>query len=153
MTLNITIGRDSVIADLLVKSHLESASISNAEERYIVQAGTEKIQEIHQCVTDAFSEASAILREFVTGSATLLMNDDYRSAGDLALALEVSERRAVGLATPLTDAIHKYVVDSAMAKFYRAVSRPEMAERHSASLPADRSNIDVLLYVKQEPVY
>lgn len=153
MTLNITIGRNSVIADLRVKSHAESAVIGDAEERYIVEAGSEKIQEIHQCVTDAFSEASAILREFNTGTQTLIANDDYRAAGDLVLALEISARRASGLATPLADAIHKYVVDSAMAKFYRAVSRPEMAERHSAALPSDRSNIDVLLYTKHEPVY
>lgn len=153
MTLNITISRESVIADLRVKAHMEAAVIGSAEERYIVDAGTEKIQEIHQCVTDAFSEASAIVREFNRGSQTALANDAYRAAGDLGLALEVSGRRISGIATPLADAIHKYVVDSAMAKFFRSVSRPEMAERHSAALPSDRANIDVLLYVKHEPEY
>lgn len=153
MTLNITISRDSVIADLRVKAHMEAAVIGNAEERYIAQAGTEKIQEIHQCVSDAFSEASSILREFNRGSQTATANDDYRAAGDLDLALEISSRRASGLATPLADAIHKYVVDAAMAKFFRSVSRPEMAERHTAALPSDRANIDMLLYVKHEPEY
>ena len=153
MTITITIGRSSVLSDIRVKSHAEAASISDAEERYIVEAGTEKLPEVHQCITDAFAEVSAFVRPFITGSASATANDAYRSSGDLALALDIPTRKSVALATPLADAIHKYVVDSAMNKFYRAVSRPAMGEPHAQSLASDKANIDVLLYTKQEPVY
>ena len=153
MTITITIGRSSVLSDIRVKSHAEAASISDAEERYIVEAGTEKLPEVHQCITDAFAEVSAFVRPFITGSASATANDAYRSSGDLALALDIPTRKSIALATPLADAIHKYVVDSAMNKFYRAVSRPAMGEPHAQSLASDKANIDVLLYTKQEPVY
>ena len=153
MTITITIGRSSVLSDIRVKSHAEAAAISNAEERYIVEAGTEKLPEVHQCINDAFSEVHAIVRQFVTGASTASANDAYRSSGDLVLALDIPSRKSVAIATPLTDAIHKYVVDSAMSKFYRAVSRPAMGDAHAQSLASDRANIDILLYTKQEPVY
>lgn len=153
MTISITIQRSSVVSDLRSRSHAEAAAISDAEERYIVEAGTEKMEIINQCVTDAFAEVSALLRQFLTGESTASANDSYQSSGDLALSVDVSSRRSSGLARPLTDAVHKYAVNSAMAKFYNSVSRPEMSAIHEKYLQADIANINSLLYFKHEATY
>ena len=153
MTVTLTIGRSSVLSDLRVKSHAEAAAISDAEERYIVEAGTEKLPEIHECITEAFAEASAILRPFLSGTASASANDTYRSTGDLSLSLDVTTRKASGLAQPLTDAVHAYVVDCALARFYRAVGRPQMGEIHHNSLADDRAAIDALILTRKKPTY
>ena len=153
MTITITLGRSNVIDDMRVKSHFEAAAISDAEERYIVEAGSEKASELNQSVTDAFAEVSSIVRQFITGEATASANDSYRAAGDLVLVLEVPARKSTALAVPLADALHKYAVDSALVKFYHAVSRPNFGDMHERELVTDKANIDILLFTKQEPTY
>lgn len=153
MTATITISRSSIISDIRLKSHMEAASISAAEERYIVEAGTEKVEELNQCVTDAFAEVSGIVRPVISAAAQLTANDNYRSSGDLVLSFDLSERKSGGFAAPLADAIHKYVVDSAMSRFYRSVARPVFADSHERMLIPGRANIEAIIYVKNEPTY
>ena len=153
MTVTLTIARSSVLSDIRVKSHAEAAAISDAEERYIVEAGTEKLPEVHECITEAFAEASAILRPFLSGLATASASDSYRSTGDLTLTLDITARKAAGLAVPLTDAIHAYVVDCALARFYRAVGRPQMGDIHHNSLTDDRAAIDAIVLTRTKPTY
>lgn len=144
----ISISRDEVLADMKVKSHAEVASIPDATQRYLAELGTEKEPEAHQCINDAAAEVAALLRPLdgtFTGSAT----DDYDASSDLSFSIDVTSRKPI--ATPLTKAVHAYIVDSALAKFYVAVSRPELAERHNGRMALDMATINRLLYTKNNP--
>lgn len=155
-TITITIQRSSVLADMKVKNHHEAALIPDSKERYLVEAGTEKLPELHQCITDAFSDASAIVRPFIkssTESATATGNDTYASAGDLSVVLYLTWRKADGLSVPLTAAIHKYIVNDALAKFYKAVAHPALTQAREAEMQKDLSTIENLLHRRGNPTY
>lgn len=152
-TVIITIGRSSVLADMRVKSHAEVAAIADAKERYLAELGTEKLDEAHQCITDSFADAQSLMRRLVSGTAASTADDGFASTGDLSLALSVTPRKAMGLAVPLTDALHAYVVDAALSRFYRAVSRADLAQAHLNSLPAERAAIERLIYRRAKPSY
>lgn len=155
-TITITIQRSSVLADMKVKNHHEAALIPDPKERYLVEAGTEKLPELHQCITDAFSDASALVRPFIASSAPSISdsgNDSYASTGDLSVVLSVTSRKANGLTTPLTAALHKYIVTDALAKFYKAVAHPALTQAREAELQKDLSTIESLLYRRDNPVY
>ena len=155
-TITITIQRSSVLADMKVKNHHEAALIPDTRERYLVEAGTEKVQELHQCITDAFADASAIVRPFIkssTESETATGNDTYASTGDLSVVLYLTWRKADGLAVPLTAALHEYIVDDALAKFYKAVAHPTLSQAREADMKNDQSTIESLLHRRGNPTY
>jgi len=156
ITITITIQRSSVLADMKVKNHHEAALITDSRERYLVEAGTEKLPELHQCITDAFSDASALVRPFiesVSSSASVSGNDSYSSTGDLSVVLEVTSRKANGLTVPLTTALHKYVVDDALAKFYKAVGHSVLGQAREADVAKDIATIEGLIYRRSNPIY
>ena len=155
-TITITIQRSSVLADMKVKNHHEAALIQDTRERYLVEAGTEKLPELHQCITDAFADASAIVRQFISPgspSATITGNDTYSATGDLSVVLSVTSRKAAGLTDPLAAALHKYIVDAALAKFYKAVAHPALAQAREADLQRDNATIENLIYRRGKPSY
>ena len=155
-TITITIQRSSVLADMKVKNHHEAALIPDSKERYLVEAGTEKLPELHQCITDAFSDASAIVRPFIKSSIeseTATGNDTYASTGDLSVVLYLTWRKADGLSVPLTAALHKYIVNDALAKFYKAVAHPALTQAREAEIQKDQSTIENLLRRRGNPTY
>jgi len=156
ITITITIQRSSVLSDMKVKNSHEAALIPDAKERYLVEAGTEKLPELHQSITDAFADAEAAVRPFiqaVSPSATVSGNDSYSSTGNLSVVLELPSRKANGLTVPLTAALHGYIVDDALAKFYKSVAHTALAQAREAEAARDLATIEGLIYRRTNPVY
>lgn len=151
--ITITLKRDSIISDLRVKSHEEAMTIQDPEARYAVEAGTEKLAEVNQCVTDAFSEVSSLLREVLSGTVVSTANDAYTATGDLVLSLDVSSRKSPGLAKPLTDALHALAVNSALGRFYRSVGRIDLGDAKMRFAKEMVPAIETLIYTKYKPTY
>lgn len=152
-TVTISITRASVLADMKVKSHAEVALLADPKERYLAELGTEKEEEAQQCITDAATEAQSMLRQFIPGTAAASATDAYDTTAAIAYALEVTPRKASGLADPLAKALHAYIVDAALDKFYTSVSRPDFAERHRTRLASDLTVISNLIYHRTAPAY
>lgn len=152
-TVIVNISRASVMSDMRVKSHAEVASIADPTERYLAEAGTEKAEELNQCITDATAEVTAALRTFLAASATYTADDDYDDTEDITFTLSVTGRKASGLAEALAKAIHAFIVDSALDKFYTSVARADLAQRHAAHLAPELSVIDNLIYRRSNPTY
>ena len=150
-TITITISRTEVLNDMRVKSHAEVASIKDDKERYLAELGSEKLEEAHQCINNASAEVEALLRPFMGGSADTESENDYDASSDMVYAMSVTPRKAAGLAAPLAKAIHSYIVNSALAKFYVSVSRADLAERRRADLPSVISVINNLIYQRTAP--
>jgi hypothetical protein len=153
-TVTINITRASVLADMKVKSHAEVASTEDDKARYLSELGTEKTQEANQCINDAAAEVVSVLRPFaatVTGTETA--GDAYDTTATIAFTLSVTARKSPGMAKALANLIHPYIVDSALDKFYVAVSRPDLAERHRARLASEIAAIQGILYRRQAPTY
>lgn len=151
MTVTITIQRAQVLADMKVTSHAEVASIEDAKARYKAEAGTEKNQQLHQCIVDAVADAESILRPFISGAATASADDAYSSTGDFTFTLEVTPRKAAGLAAPLARALHKFIVNVALSSFYRGVNQPGLAAAHDGARARDTQAIENLIYHRAAP--
>lgn len=150
-SINITINKNSILDDMQLKSHLEVASIADPQARYFAELGSEKEEEAHQCINDAVGEVMALLTRRLS-SATGAEDDSF-DPGDVVFAISSTGRYNTGLQRALTLAIHAYIVDSALAKFYGSVSHPELATPHINRLPVQKSYIDALIYSKNEPTY
>ena len=153
MVLTITIQRAQVLADMKVKSHAEVASMADPAARYLAELGTEKEQEASQCINDASAEVVALLRPLLSGSVDTTGTDTFDDSSDIVFTLDVTSRKAAGLGSPLAKAIHAYIVDSAMAKYYISVAQGSLAQAHNARLASEITVINELCYRKQDPKY
>lgn len=151
-TVTINISRASVLADMKVMSHGEVAVIADPTERYLAELGTEKEEAAQQCITDAATEVRSVLRPMLAEATAASATDAY-DTGAIAYAMRVTERKAHGLADALTKAVHAYIVDAALDKFYGSVSRNDLAERHRARLAAEMATIGNIIYHRTAPSY
>lgn len=149
MATSITITRANVLADMKVKSHAEVASIKDDRERYLAELGSDKLYEANQCINDACAEVAALLRPVQGTISSGFAADNAYDTDDIAFAIEVTTRKPIQI--PLTKAVHAYIVDAALAKYYVAVSHPEISERHGARIVTDVATINRLLFTKDEP--
>ena len=153
-TVTVNITRSSVLADMKVTSHAEVASIEDDKARYLAELGSEKEQLAQQCITDAATEVHSVLRRFLAGfSGTETAADSYDTTATITYTLSVTARKSPGMADALAKAVHAYIVDSALARFYDGVSRPDFAERHRSNLAFELAVMDNILYKRKNPSY
>lgn len=152
-TVTISISRASVLADMRVTSHAEVAGIGDDKARYLSELGTEKLQEANQCITDAATEVTGILRPHLAGTTATTASDPYDTTATIVYALQVPPRKVPGLADAMAKAIHAYIVDSALGRYYVSVSRPDLAEPHRARLSGEMATMDNILYRRAAPAY
>lgn len=151
MQVTINITRANVIADMRIKSQQELAPVVDDRERYIAEIGTEKLEEVNQCITDASVEVSTILLPFLTGTAGSSSATDNYDTANLVYNLSVAELPSPNFAADVTKAVHAYIVDSALAKYYLSVSRGQLAEAHAARLQALSIFLRNLIYYRPMP--
>ena len=154
MSITINISRASVLADMKVTSHAEVAALPDDRERYLAELGTEKEPIAHQAITDASKDIQAVLRRYLSGlsDSGSPYSDSYDTAETIAYTLDVSPRKA-GMGEPLTKAIHEYIVESALAKFYDRVHRTDFSQVHLARIASPLATMNSILYRKLEPTY
>lgn len=147
----ITLYSQEILNDLRSKSHYEVANITDVEARYRVEAGGEKMDEIVRCI----NEGVARLRH----RCWRFLKDDWKETSDnvvtlpdaFTIELVLTERRAVGKAEPLTEAMHTLVVEYALSKFYSDMAQQDLSNKHGL-LAVDAGNrIEELLYSKLPP--
>ena len=149
--LSITISRQNAYDDIRVKSHIDCETIVDATARYKIEAGTEKAEQIHQCISDAFASVLQLVRRFLTPSAQAeAMTTAYDGVSDLSLPFYVSDRRAHYFSATLAPSIHAYVVDFALAKYYASIY-PAFAAPYTQRLAGEASAIETIIYTKQPP--
>lgn len=152
-TVTISITRESVLADMKVVSHGEVATIADDKARYLAELGTEKLPEANQAITDAATEVVGILRPHLLSASAASASDAFDTTATITYALSVPVRKKPGLADAMAKAIHAYIVDSALGRFYVAVSRPDLAEPHRARLSDEMATMDNILYRRAAPAY
>lgn len=149
--LSLIISRKNAYEDIRVKSHIDCETIVDATERYKVEAGTEKEEQVQQCITDAFGDVLQLLRRFLADNLTIIGTKTvYDGTSDLQLPLRVSDRRAHYLLLTLAPAVHAYVVDFALAKYYATI-RPVFAGPYTSRLAGEAAAIETIIYTKQPP--
>ena len=152
-TVTVTLQRSNLLSDMQLRSHAEVAFIPDDRERYLAELGTEKFQLAQQFITDAATEVRSAFRAVIPGLPDALSANDDFDTSDIVFTMLATERKSPGLADALAKAIHAYIADSALGRFYESVSRPELAKSHKDRLAADLAVISGLVYTKSFPTY
>lgn len=150
MTISLKI--QELLYDIRNKSHLETASVPDIESRYLIEAGTEKTDEIMRGITEAFSFLRPVFLRFLSPDCTYSAENLPPAADELVIDLELSSRRRTNRVQELTDLAHSYIVDRTLAKFYSSVSQPELSTKHNNTAQSTLSDIQALLYSKLPPI-
>lgn len=151
--MRIDIDTAELLYDIQSTSHLEAGAITDAEARYRVEAGTEKEEELKRDILYAASTARQIMSRFLA--------DDFISAGNntmpqtlptkIQFNFEVSSRRLDGKIHILTDILHTFLVDAALAEFYATVNEATLTANHMAKVTELTQKIEQIIYTKKPP--
>jgi len=150
--MTITIYTEPIILEVRQRSHLSVQDIKDAEARDNARAGLDKMDEIERCIIDAFGQLSRHCGRFLERDYTLEADNMSGIPNAYAYEFSMSARRAANKAEALEEAMHGFVVQAALARFYTTVSNVDRAGTHTA-LAADYANqLNELLYTKQPPL-
>ena len=137
-----------VLNDVRTKSHQEVSQISGVEERYRVEAGSEKMDQIRLCL----AESEGRLRELCVRYLKETIGEDGVEPRDtIKIELVLSERRSIGKDMPLKRVMHTFLVEYTLAKFYLIVHNEDFANKHDALATSAGQRITELLYSKLPP--
>ena len=146
----ITLYSNEIKNSLLLTSHREVSVIEDAEARYRVEAGTEKLEEIYRCIWEAFARLSARCSRWLSAHYESTRDNVMDVPDKFTFDFVLSERRAINHDS-LIEPMHTFMVEYALSKFYSMVSQGELSNKHSL-LALDAGNlIDQILYTKQPP--
>ena len=150
--MTIQLYTEPVILEVRQKSHLEVQNIADPEARYNARAGMDKIEEVHRCVSEGFSQLRRRCLRFLHDDYTTYAADvDIDFPESFVYDFDLSERRMIGKAEPLKDAMHSLVVHYALSKFYSTVSQADLSNKNSLLALEAGNQLDELLYTKLPP--
>lgn len=149
--MRVEIKTSDLIFDIRNKSHLEVASISDAEARYKVEAGTEKREEIKRDIIEAQSLLLPTILRFVETDDNMVAGAEPYLPEYIVYEFKFAPRRFQGKPQVLADAIQSYLSHMALSLFYRSVDQAGFAEKHSQIAVASMQNIERLCFSKNQP--
>lgn len=133
-------------------SHREASAISDIEERYRVEAGTEKLEDIHKCIGDAANRLRGHIARWLRYSREAEADNIFIVPEGYRYDLALTERRVINKAEALTTALNTFVVEHSLMSYYAQVCQFELSDRHKATTAEVASDISALLYDKGRPV-
>lgn len=151
--MKVVLSVSELLLDIRNKSHEECQSIEDPEKRFKVEAGQHKDEELFRSLSECASrlarKVSVYLDDFVEVEAEA--SNEPGLPDTLVYDFDFSERRMIGKAQPLADAMHDYLVHYTLAKYYATVNLQEFSNTHSL-LALDAGNeVDALIYSKKAP--
>lgn len=149
--MTITLNMRELLFDIRNKSHLETASITDAESRYLIEAGTEKTDEILRDIMEAYSFLRSVFLRYLVPDCISSADNLPLDATELVIDLDLSARRRTNRIQQFADMAHSYIVDRTLAKFYSNVSQPDLSAKHDKSAQSVLSDMQALLYSKLPP--
>ena len=150
--MTITLQLSKVRPEIKSISHREVEGVADVNERYRIEAGSEKEDLISDCIRNAGNKLTHRCLRFLDNSYIEESDNEFPDLGSFVFEFEQgSGRRFDGKADALTDAMHTFMVEYALAKFYSTVSQGELSNKHSMLALEAGNAIDDLLYTKLPP--
>lgn len=149
--MRIELSKNELLFDIQNKSHSEVSVIADAEARYKVEAGTEKIAEIERDLITAMSTLYTQIGRYLRTNHAPYADNGAGLPDTLIYDFIFSERRLDGKMQPLTDAIHAYLVDCTLGIFYSSVGHVEFQKKHAEQAATDARLVETLIYTKKPP--
>ena len=147
----ITLYTEDIVLDIRSISHHEVAEIPDVEARYRAEAGSDKLPLIYKGITRGVADIKASCARF--------LRPEYAKEGDntrdipetYVFDFSGAERRAIGKAAPLANAMSRYIAHRALSSFYSDVSQGELSSRHEDLATRAGEDIINLIYSKVPP--
>lgn len=156
--ITINISSDEVVYDIRSKTHTELAvSVQDESQRYKIEAGTEKLDEIRRCVQEAYAEAAGALARFfeeegnADGDMSSYANGAVALPSFLSFQFKWSERRYRYKIESLKVLLFSLLVNLAMSRFYLSMQAENLAKVRAGQAQSDLSQVQALVYYKAEP--
>lgn len=145
----------SLVSDIKVKSHMNTARIKDPEDRYAVRAAEENNAEIMQSLQDTWRSMMTLCRRFLEATDDADGDDVLTASPETTrtLTFDITERRTSNIGDTLAQAIHSYLVAGTLRRFYISAAMADLAQIYAAQEQAAANEITNLLYRKQEPTY
>ena len=163
--MTITIGIKDLIYAIRMTSHNEVGHITDAEVRYKVEAGLDKIELIKQCIMEAYSSVLMNCHRFimddnvddinpaVPDTSETINNETEIGISDFVFNIDGGVRRLGGKSLALANKIREALKDYALCNFYVSVSAQEQAKAHASLANADMVALNQMLLEKRPPKY
>lgn len=152
--ITITIKTASLLDDIRIKSFMNSERIKDPEERYAVRAAEENNAEVMESLQEAWRSLKALCRKFLAATDDAAGSDIFdTSTADRTLTLDVTVRRSSNIGEPLAQAMHNYLVNGTLRRFYTSAVMADLVTLYGAAENAARDEVVNLLYRKLEPAY
>ena len=140
-----------ILSNLRAVSHREVAGIENVDARYRAEAGSEKMDDIYRCIFDAAKRLGSRCFRFLDDAYIPNFDNASNFPEKITYDFNFSERRAINKAVPLEEAMHTFILEYALAKFYSIVNQSELSNKHSLQAIDAGNVLDELLYTKKPP--
>ena len=150
--MDITLNTSELMFDIRNKSHLETAKIPDAEQRYIIEAGSDKKDELERRLIEAYHMARQLCARYLVPDVTVRANDSLSIPEAFVFRLNLSTRRLSGKTGALAQMLHSFICNHTLAGFYATVSQPELSASHSNMANVDAMNVENILYNKMPPM-
>lgn len=142
-----------VLFDMKNKSHQEAALVADPEQRYLIEAGTEKDDELIRCIINSVSVVRARCSRFLAGCEPVDCDNmpGLDAESRVTFLFGYSARRSPSAAKTVTDRIHSFMVDYSLALFYEGTKQADSAAVRRAEADRAIAEIEYLLYDKGAP--
>lgn len=151
MTIEIT--SSSLISEIKQKSHYDSENfIKDPEERYKVEAGTEKADEINSSILSADAQLRGLATRYLVTTPADSVTVGISVPVTLSYALGLSERREANKSAQLPQLFRDYLVSAALSKFYATMHVTDLASKWGNQAAALGAEIIRLLNHKNPPI-
>ena len=148
----ITLQTARIVDSIKTISHRELAvAVPDVDIRYKMEAGSEKMVEVNRCILEAIGRVRRRCSRFLADQFASGANNAVSLPENYNFEFIFSERRATNKAESLAAAMHDFVVEYALSKFYSIVSQGELSNKHSILALSAGEEIDNLIYKKNPP--
>ena len=153
--MKVTISTSELLYNIKSKSHTEVARIADPEQKYIAEAGTDKIDEIKRCALEGKAEMESLIFRFLAASTNedqTIGNADVSLGDNFEFNFVGTDRRYTGKATAIRDQVFALLTNLAMAKFYISVNQIELSNARRSLANDALAMLERLLYTKRTPI-
>lgn len=147
----ITLYVEEIVNQLRSISHREVSAIEDPDARYRLEAGSEKLDEIYRCISEAYARLTARCRRWLKASYQQSRDNMREIPVQFSLEFVLSERRAINVDKDLMNEMNSFMVEYVLSKFYSDANQGELSNKHSLLALDAGNSIDELLYTKQPP--
>lgn len=149
--MKITLNVQELADDIFAKSHYGTSLIESADQRYDVEAGFDKKDDIARCLVEANAIMIAMCSRFMECSYNTMASNFVDLPDSFVYSFRASERRFANRTQAYADVMHSLLVNLTLSKYYNDVSHGDLAVKHDGLAKGDIAMLERLLYEKTPP--